>query len=173
MSPSEKLSSVKLNQLQLLTVYLLILIEWISGWINQSMNLAIRCEPLRPLLNGTILGNDMLFGAIVRYQCNVGFRLQGPQTRTCQADGTWSDNQPTCAGELTGAVHGSNNQLIADISFNFNRLIYIAHSCAIARLVCFIFFRLSLKYFLNRKTSWSGKKIAIQHRDWGTYYYIF
>ena len=62
---------------------------------------AIRCEPLRPLINGTVLGNDMLFGAVVRYQCNVGLHLEGPETRTCQADGTWSDNQPTCSGEQT------------------------------------------------------------------------
>jgi len=59
---------------------------------------AIRCESLRPLINGTILSNDMLFGAMIHYRCNVGFRLKGPRTRTCQADGTWSDHDPTCSG---------------------------------------------------------------------------
>ena len=61
---------------------------------------AIRCEPLRPLINGTILGTEMLYGAVVRYRCNVGFRMEGPEKRTCQADGTWSDSEPTCPGEL-------------------------------------------------------------------------
>jgi len=66
---------------------------------------AIRCKRVRPLVNGTVLGNDVLYGASVRYRCNIGFRLQGPETRTCQADGTWSDNEPTCSGEFI--LHGS------------------------------------------------------------------
>ena len=59
---------------------------------------AIRCKSLPALINGTILGNDVLYGAVIRYQCNVGFRLEGPETRTCQADETWSEHDPTCSG---------------------------------------------------------------------------
>jgi len=66
---------------------------------------AIRCESLRPLINGTILGNNMLFGAVIRYQCNVGFRLEGPKTRTCLADRTWSEYEPTCSGMLKPCPH--------------------------------------------------------------------
>ena len=35
-------------------------------------------------------------GSTAEYACNEGFELVGTNTRTCQSDGTWSGEAPTC-----------------------------------------------------------------------------
>ena len=32
------------------------------------------------------------------YRCNTGYNLVGDSIRTCQAEGDWSGNAPTCEG---------------------------------------------------------------------------
>ena len=32
------------------------------------------------------------------FTCNTGYELMGTGTRTCQNDGSWSGNEPTCIG---------------------------------------------------------------------------
>ncbi len=39
---------------------------------------------------------DFSFGAVVKYECEEGFVLIGSEERKCQADGTWSCEQPRC-----------------------------------------------------------------------------
>ena len=39
---------------------------------------------------------ETTFESIARYGCNEGFTLSGSQSRTCQADGTWSGTDPVC-----------------------------------------------------------------------------
>jgi len=50
--------------------------------------------------NGIVIGNDFTFGATVEYECKNGFVLVGVKTRTCQDDGTWSDDRPFCKGKI-------------------------------------------------------------------------
>ncbi len=38
-------------------------------------------------------------GGIAFYRCNTGNNLIGLSTRSCQTDGTWSGNAPTCQGD--------------------------------------------------------------------------
>ena len=38
-------------------------------------------------------------GGIAFYRCNTGNNLIGLSTRSCQTDGTWSGNPPTCQGD--------------------------------------------------------------------------
>ena len=41
-------------------------------------------------------------GATVNFTCNSGYRLNGADSATCQVDGSWSVNPPTCTqGTLT------------------------------------------------------------------------
>lgn len=58
--------------------------------------LEITCQSLAPLEHGHIDVPDMRYGARAKYQCDVGHRLEGPAFRTCLADGTWSDETPSC-----------------------------------------------------------------------------
>ena len=39
---------------------------------------------------------ETTFQSMARYGCNEGFTLSGSQSRTCQADGTWSGTDPVC-----------------------------------------------------------------------------
>lgn len=36
------------------------------------------------------------YGETAEYNCDAGYDINGFATRTCQADGTWSNNEPTC-----------------------------------------------------------------------------
>ncbi len=62
---------------------------------------ATRCDITAFLLtdNPFPTGDSNLVGAVVTFVCQQGFVLQGEATLTCQADGTWSDNSPTCQRE--------------------------------------------------------------------------
>ncbi len=39
------------------------------------------------------------------YSCDFGYNLNGSNTRTCQATGTWSGNKPACDSTLSTLVH--------------------------------------------------------------------
>ena len=55
------------------------------------------CSDLEDPANGRIVlsvGNSVR--SFTTFLCNSGFELVGAQTLTCQADGMWSDNPPTC-----------------------------------------------------------------------------
>ena len=39
-------------------------------------------------------------GATATYTCNTGYTLNGNNTRTCQASGTWTGSDPTCNREF-------------------------------------------------------------------------
>ena len=51
---------------------------------------------------------------IAFYRCNTGNNLVGSVTRSCQTDGTWSGNAPTCQGDFgsVGLNKLSNNYVV-------------------------------------------------------------
>ena len=61
------------------------------------------CEDLSSPVNGMIMLMGRTPGSIAMYSCDMGFRLNGEMTRTCQTDGNWSNEEPTCICE-----HNSN-----------------------------------------------------------------
>ena len=36
-------------------------------------------------------------GSTVMYECDIGYFLEGPETRTCMDDGTWTLTDPSCS----------------------------------------------------------------------------
>ena len=48
-------------------------------------------------LSGTAVGDT------VTYACQTGYTLSGSSSRTCQTDGYWSGNLPTCISKYTMA----------------------------------------------------------------------
>ncbi|CAH1774655.1 unnamed protein product [Owenia fusiformis] len=46
--------------------------------------------------NGAIIGNNFNFGQTVKFVCNIGYELAGQDSLTCQQDGTWNGDRPTC-----------------------------------------------------------------------------
>ncbi|XP_065203954.1 sushi, von Willebrand factor type A, EGF and pentraxin domain-containing protein 1-like, partial [Planococcus citri] len=54
------------------------------------------CEELASPSFGRVTLRGLLFSDKANYTCELGYTLVGPKQRTCQADGTWSGNTPTC-----------------------------------------------------------------------------
>ena len=50
-------------------------------------------------MNGNVTFNTE-FNSQATYTCDTGFDLLGNNTRTCQADSTWTATDPTCEGVL-------------------------------------------------------------------------
>ena len=63
--------------------------------------LAKDCGPLLTPKNGSMSGGQTTFPNGVKFSCNQGFIMKGPEKRRCQADGTWSGNITSCEGMNT------------------------------------------------------------------------
>ena len=57
---------------------------------------AVDCGDLKQPLNGQVFFQSTLFLSEATYSCNSGFELVGEGTRTCQANGQWSGEEPQC-----------------------------------------------------------------------------
>ncbi len=62
-----------------------------------SHAVAIPCPVIAPPTNGRI----SFVSLTVTYTCNPGYTLNGPITRTCRDNRTWSLTAPTCDGEFS------------------------------------------------------------------------
>ena len=56
----------------------------------------IACPVLVAPFNGAIDITVTTPAATVSYSCRSGYVLDGPMTRTCLANGTWSGSDPVC-----------------------------------------------------------------------------
>ncbi|XP_019614393.1 PREDICTED: sushi, von Willebrand factor type A, EGF and pentraxin domain-containing protein 1-like [Branchiostoma belcheri] len=56
----------------------------------------VKCPELTPPPNGAMEGSSNSFEDVVHFSCYPGYNLVGATNTTCQADGTWGDNTPTC-----------------------------------------------------------------------------
>ena len=54
------------------------------------------CGDPPPVENGDFNTTGTIFQSVAEYGCNEGLILSGSQSRTCQADGTWSGADPVC-----------------------------------------------------------------------------
>ena len=60
------------------------------------VHVVIDCGGLPSPDNGEVDFSRTTFGAMAFYSCDPGYFLQGFSKRTCQADGSWSNDEPTC-----------------------------------------------------------------------------
>ncbi|KAK2521486.1 Svep1 [Columba livia] len=56
----------------------------------------VSCGPPDVIENGSVQGEEFLFGSEVFYSCDTGFELQGPSRRICHVDKKWSPSAPSC-----------------------------------------------------------------------------
>lgn len=64
------------------------------------------CPPLEDIDNGSVDFADLQPGTIATYTCIPGFLLSGTSTRTCQEDGRWSGEEPTCERKNQNMIVG-------------------------------------------------------------------
>ncbi len=57
----------------------------------------IDCGPLTDPANGQVnTSSGTTFGSTATYSCDTGYKLSGSLSRTCRADGSWSNTIPSC-----------------------------------------------------------------------------
>jgi hypothetical protein len=61
---------------------------------------AIQCEPPREIENGKYESstNETTFGSVIQYTCKFGYRLIGPKSINCLANGQYDALPPKCQG---------------------------------------------------------------------------
>ena len=60
---------------------------------------AVTCPDLSPTDNGRQNGSSFTFTSVVVFACDLGYNLTGNQQLVCQANATWSAEQPTCVSK--------------------------------------------------------------------------
>ncbi|KAJ7417533.1 hypothetical protein WISP_63915 [Willisornis vidua] len=66
----------------------------------------VSCGPPDMIENGSVQGEEFVFGSEVFYSCDPGFELQGPSRRICHVDKKWSPSAPVCT-QITCGLHPS------------------------------------------------------------------
>lgn len=56
----------------------------------------VECPVLAAPDRGLVSMTTRSIGSLAEYSCDVGFRILGPEQRTCLQNGTWSDEDPVC-----------------------------------------------------------------------------
>ena len=72
--------------------------KW-SGREPMCIKSAIFCPDLSSPANGRVSVSGLRPGSTADYSCEPGYSLRGVETRVCQNNGKWSDNEPTCIGK--------------------------------------------------------------------------
>lgn len=58
------------------------------------------CNSLSTIANGNVTTSALSVGSVAEYNCEPGFTLTGPVTRTCEPAGVWSGLEPVCMSKL-------------------------------------------------------------------------
>ena len=64
--------------------------------------------------NGQHSLSSTTYNSVVTYTCDVGYTLQGSNSRTCQSSGQWSGSVPQCNRELDYVLF-----VVGDLQFKF------------------------------------------------------
>ncbi|KAF5278300.1 hypothetical protein FQR65_LT03568 [Abscondita terminalis] len=77
---------------------------------------AIQCETPTGILNGIVstTDNETVFGTILEYTCNSGYKLIGDKQLTCMANGQYDHLPPTCKGITSKIIHSVSEFLFLE-----------------------------------------------------------
>ncbi|XP_038149513.1 sushi domain-containing protein 2-like [Cyprinodon tularosa] len=75
----------------------------------EDLKPVISCGWIPPPDNGEKMGTTYTQGAKVQFSCDKGYKLRGSEERTCQSNGKWSGEDPSCVvpSNIAGIVAGS------------------------------------------------------------------
>ena len=60
---------------------------------------AVDCGNLNHPTNGHVdTSSGTTYASVAEYSCDVGYSLNGPRYRMCEADGHWAHQPPVCRG---------------------------------------------------------------------------
>lgn len=77
--------------------------------------IGVDCGPLIAPRNGTVNVSITTYEGVAFYNCSHGYNLIGVSRRMCQANATWSSEEPMCEGKcvsfpLVNLVSKPNNK---------------------------------------------------------------
>ncbi|KAF2347040.1 Sushi/SCR/CCP domain, partial [Trinorchestia longiramus] len=81
------------------------------------------------LRNGALEGTRYSFGDSVRASCSAGYRLEGSVLRTCQANGDWSGEQPSCTRITCPHVQAVSHQSVVLAPLEATPSSKVAYAC--------------------------------------------
>ena len=92
------------NRLQAHTYTLASCIQQSAHWsvalivnvVLSLLHVAINCGDPGTPTNGQRSLSSTTYNSVVTYTCDVGYTLQGSNSRTCQSSGQWSGSVPQC-----------------------------------------------------------------------------
>lgn len=70
--------------------------------VTFSFHTARNCGVLDIPVNGSTTGSKTTYPSKLYFSCDDGFILRGSTIRQCLADGTWSGNDTSCEGKVSG-----------------------------------------------------------------------
>ena len=82
--------------------------------------------------NGKKNSSTYQYGYSIKFECNVGYTLQGSSVRTCQNNGLWTGTQPTCQSKLVRyIIPGKAFNFINPLSPNSDKYLISPHNRAV------------------------------------------
>ena len=69
-----------------------------SGEAPTCTRMTVLCPALDNITNGHVLVSGHTPDSNATYSCVIGYVLNGTSSRTCQENGEWSGQEPTCEG---------------------------------------------------------------------------
>lgn len=66
----------------------------------------VKCLPVEEPQNGRLISSayepnqEYTYGQVVKFECNAGFKLDGPAEIHCSGNGLWSRERPNCVGKM-------------------------------------------------------------------------
>ncbi|XP_034243418.1 uncharacterized protein LOC117646517 isoform X1 [Thrips palmi] len=125
------------------------------------------CPDLDPLPVGNVTTTGRFFGDTATYACEMGFHLVGLRVRSCQADGHWSGQQPTCKNVYCRTPppmdHARHNALQLQTTFDVGTTLkYQCHSGYVTNG-----FPTAKCLAMGGSASWFGPDISCEPRTCG------
>ncbi|KAM7319810.1 hypothetical protein ACRRTK_021493 [Alexandromys fortis] len=88
---------------------------------------AVSCSKPNPVRNGLVKGSDYSYLAVLRYECDPGYVLNGTETRICRENKAWDGHEPTCVPVDCGSPPVPNNGQVKG-EFTFQK--EVTYSCS-------------------------------------------
>ena len=58
----------------------------------------VDCGTLDDPEHGTLSQTNTIYESVITYSCDIGYNLEGDDTRICLESGDWSGGEPSCSG---------------------------------------------------------------------------
>uniref|UniRef100_A0A674AIC4 Sushi, von Willebrand factor type A, EGF and pentraxin domain-containing protein 1 n=1 Tax=Salmo trutta TaxID=8032 RepID=A0A674AIC4_SALTR len=87
----------------------------------------IECSVPKEIPNGKVAYTKLQFSHAVTYSCRRGYRLQGPETLKCLANGQWDQETPVCVQIYCAPPNPIDNGFVEGLDHKFGVTIF--YSC--------------------------------------------